>query len=252
MSELKFRAAGVLGQGLLAGLFTTTRITRENYRPILQRRERGRRVIFTPWHGTLLPLAYAHRYEDVVVLVSEHADGEYITRVLHRYGYDTARGSSTRGGTRGLRGLIRAARQGRDLAVTPDGPRGPAEVFKPGAAVAAQITGLPLVAVGMGCSNAWHFRSWDRFMMPRPFSRIHVVYGDPLHIPRDAPDGEVKRLAAEAGRRLHAAQERARAAVGAVAPELPAARGGAASGPEGDGGDAPGEEQDAAPGEEPS
>lgn len=221
MSELKFRAAGVLGQGVLAGLFTTTRITREGFRPIQQRQDRGKPVIYTLWHGSLLPLAYVHRYEGVVVLVSEHADGEYITRILHRYGYETARGSSTRGGTRGLRGLIRAARRGSNLVVTPDGPRGPAEVFKPGAAVTARITGLPLVAVGVGCSAAWHANSWDRFMVPRPFSRIHVVYGEPLHVPREASDAEVEQLAREGARRLQQVQDQARKAVGALAPELP-------------------------------
>lgn len=209
MKSLKFSAAGILGQGLVGSLFTTVRVRREGYGPVDALRRQGQPVIFCLWHGGLLPLVYVHQYEGVVVLVSEHSDGEYITRVLHRYGYETARGSSTRGGTRGLRGLVRAAREGRDLAVTPDGPRGPAQVFKPGAVVAAQLTGLPLVPVGVGASSAWHFRSWDHFMVPRPLSRLQVVYGEPFAVDRGLPEAEVDAVAEEMGARLTAVHERA-------------------------------------------
>lgn len=209
MTEWKFRAAGMLGQGLLASLFTTTRMQREGYEPIAAMRARGERVLFTFWHGVLLPLAYYHQGEGIVVLVSEHSDGEYITRVLHRFGYETARGSSTRGGTRGLRGLVKAAREGHDLGITPDGPRGPAKVFKPGAVVAAQITGLPIVPMAVGASSAWHFDSWDRFMVPRPMSRIRIVYGEPVHVPRNLGDGEVEALAERLGETLLQLEARA-------------------------------------------
>lgn len=207
MTEWKFRSAGFLGQGLLASLFTTTRVVREGYEPIAAMRAAGERVIFTFWHGVLLPLAYYHQREGIVVLVSEHADGEYITRVLERYGYDTARGSSTRGGTRGLRGLLKAARDGHDLGITPDGPKGPPRVFKPGAVVAAQLTGLPIVPVAVGASAAWHFRSWDAFMVPKPLSRIRIRYGDPVHVPRSLPEHEVEALAARLGDTLNAMVE---------------------------------------------
>ena len=209
MTEWKFRSAGVLGQGLMAGLFTTVRVRREGYEGIAQQRSQGQKVIFTLWHGGLLPLAYYHQREGVVVLVSEHADGEYITRVLERYGYDTARGSSTRGGSTGLRGLVRAARAGHDLAITPDGPRGPARVCKPGVIVAAQLTGLPLLPMGIGASAAWHFNSWDAFMVPKPLSRIRIVYGDLIHVPRNLADGETEALAERVGATLDSLTERA-------------------------------------------
>jgi hypothetical protein len=209
VKDLRFHAAGVLGMGLMGGLFTTTRVTREGADHYLRYRREGQNVVFVFWHGQLLPLVHYHRHEGIVVLVSEHADGEYITRIVERLGFRTARGSSTRGGSRGLRELIRAARQGRDLALTPDGPRGPARVFKPGALVAAQLTGLPVVLVAAAASSAWTFESWDRFLVPRPLSRIRIVYGEPVHVPRDADDADIEALAAQLGARLDALGARA-------------------------------------------
>jgi len=186
--ELRFRAAGVLGEGLLGSLFLTTSLEREGEEHYLDFRRQGKPVIFVFWHGQLLPLVHYHRHEGAVVLVSEHGDGEYITRVIERHGFDTVRGSSTRSGIKGLKGLIRAAREGHDLAITPDGPRGPARRFKPGALVAARVTGLPIIPLAAGASSAWRLESWDRFLIPRPFSRIRIRYAPPLWIPRATGD----------------------------------------------------------------
>lgn len=211
MSEWKFRAAGVLGQGLLAGLFATTRMTRVDAHHYLDRRARGQASIYAIWHGVLLPMTYYHRGEGVLVLVSEHSDGEYITRVLHRYGYETARGSSTRGGTKGLRQMVRAAREGREIAVTPDGPRGPARVFKPGTLVAAQLTGLPIIPIGVGVSSAWRFDSWDRATVPRPLARVRIRYGAPVDIPRRLDEAGLEEWARRMGDTLNRIQDRAQA-----------------------------------------
>lgn len=210
---LRFRLAGVLGHGLVGGLFTTTRVRRTGAEHYLARRRAGENVVFVFWHGQLLPLVHYHRDEGIVVLVSEHADGEYITRVIRRHGFEAARGSSTRGGSRGLRALVRAARAGRDLAVTPDGPRGPARVFKPGALVAARMTGLPVLPVACAASAAWHLDSWDAFMVPRPLARIEIAYGEPVPVPRDLDDGGIAALAATVEAGLHDLEARARAAV---------------------------------------
>lgn len=202
MSELKFEAAGVLGLGLIGSLSITLRTERIGAEHYLRFRREKKPVIFVFWHGQMLPLVYAHRGEGVVVLVSEHADGEYITRVIRRHGFSTIRGSSTRGATHGIRGLIREARAGRDLALTPDGPRGPARHFKAGALGVAQVTELPVIPVAVGATSAWHFSSWDGFLVPRPFSRVRIVYGEPRWVPRDAGRDVVDRLAGELGREL--------------------------------------------------
>jgi len=209
VSDLKYEAAGVVGTGMVSALFATTRISRQEPEQYLQFREAGTPVIFTLWHGQLLPLVHFHRHEGIVALVSEHGDGEYLTSVLERYGFGTARGSSTRGGTRGLKGLIRAARKGQDLALTPDGPRGPARVFKPGALVVAQTTGLPVIPVGMGASSGWRFGSWDGFLVPHPFARIVLGYGAPLTVPRDASRADLVELAEEVGQQIDALTRRA-------------------------------------------
>lgn len=193
----KLRATGLLGQALVSGLFLTTRWTQVGRHHLDALRERDERVVFVFWHGEMLSLIQHHRHEGIVCLVSQHGDGEYITQILHRKGFGTARGSSTRGGSKGLRELLRAARSGLDLAVTPDGPKGPVHGFKPGALVAAQLTGLPMLPLAVRCSSAWRARSWDRFMVPKPFSRIRVVYGPPLRIPRGIDDDELNRLAGE-------------------------------------------------------
>lgn len=197
MSELRFESAGVLGAGLVSALFTTTRSERIGAEHYQQFREAGQPVMFVFWHGQLLPLVHYHRREGIVVLVSEHDDGEYITRVIERYGFGAVRGSSTRGGTKGLRGLVRAAREGRDIGVTPDGPRGPRGVFKPGALLAAQMASLPVIPISVRASSGWRFRSWDGFLMPKPLSKITLEYHPPVWVPREADRGDLETLAEE-------------------------------------------------------
>lgn len=215
MSDLKFEAAGVVGMGMVSALFATTRSTCFGEEHYLQHRRNRTPVIFVFWHGQLLPLMHAHRDEGVVALVSEHADGEYLTQVIERHGFGTVRGSSTRGGTKGLKGLIRAARAGRDLALTPDGPQGPAGDFKPGALAVAQTTALPVVPVAAGASRGWRFKSWDGFLVPKPFARIAIGYGEPVLVPREATRDDLEVLARRLGHRLDALTNEAAAAAGA-------------------------------------
>ena len=144
----------------------------------LKAERRARRpVIFVLWHGQMLPLLYQHRDEAVRVLISEHRDGELIARTAIALGFGTVRGSSTRGSGRALLGLVREVEAGNDIAVTPDGPRGPAKSFAPGALIVAQRTGARLVPITAVARSAWHLRSWDRFMIPKPFARVVISYG---------------------------------------------------------------------------
>ena len=193
--ELRFRGVGHLGRGLIGSYFPFLSCDREGTEHFEDIRRQGKHVIFVFWHGQLLPLVHYHRSEGIVVLVSDHTDGEYITRVILRHGFGTARGSSTRGGVKGLKGVLRAARAGHDLGFTPDGPRGPRHEFKAGAIMAAQLTGLPLVPIGVGADRAWYLKSWDRFMIPKPFSRIRIRYGPPRWVPRDASGDDLETVA---------------------------------------------------------
>lgn len=183
------------GSALLSLLGRTLRFQVEGDETLDVFRREDQPVILAFWHSRILPLAHLHRNQGIVVLVSEHRDGEYIARVIARNGFGLARGSSTRGGVRGLRELIRAGRSGRGLALTPDGPKGPPRRVKLGALVAAQITGLPIVPLTAGGKGVWRVKSWDRFLIPRPFSRIQVRYGSPVHVPRHAGPEELRALA---------------------------------------------------------
>jgi len=207
VSDLRFESAGVLGSGIAGALFMTIRMRREGTEHYQRFRDAGQPVIFVSWHGQLLPLIHYHRHEGIVVLVSEHEDGEYLTRVVERNGFGTVRGSSSRGGTKGLRGLVRAAREGKDLALTPDGPKGPRGEFKPGALVAAQMTGLPVIPIVVHSSSGWEFKSWDAFMVPRPFSRITIEYLPATFVPRETTRVDLERMAAELGAELNSRLE---------------------------------------------
>lgn len=191
----RYWLAGHAGRFLLDRLLGTVRFEvrgAEHYRRL---RESGRPCIFVLWHGRLLPATYLHRRQGIVALISQSEDGEYIARVVEQWGYFTVRGSSTRGGSEALRELVRHARAGRSLSLTPDGPRGPRQKMKAGALVAAQMTGLPLVPVAAGTDRAWWFEGWDRFLVPRPFARIRVAYGEPHEVPRGAGPAELEQRA---------------------------------------------------------
>lgn len=201
-TELKFKLSGYFGRALLSSYFPLVRCVKTGAEHYEQFRKRGEPFIFVFWHGQLLPLVYHHRNQGIVVLVSDHKDGEYITRVIHRHGFETARGSSTRGGVKGLKGILRAAKAGKELAFTPDGPRGPRHEFKWGALVAAQLTGLPVIPIGVGVDRGWYLNSWDRFMIPKPFSTLKIRYGAPRWVPREAEDRTLREIAADVGDEL--------------------------------------------------
>jgi len=151
---------------------------------------RGEHFILAFWHRHLLLMPYAYRGRRISVLVSQSKDGELIARTVARFGIDASRGSSSRGGAQGMRSLLRKAADGYDLAFTPDGPRGPAEVVQPGVILAAAATGLPVQPVALAATRCRRLRSWDRFVVPLPLSTVHFVYGEPFMVARRADPAE--------------------------------------------------------------
>jgi lysophospholipid acyltransferase (LPLAT)-like uncharacterized protein len=168
-----------LGALLVRALGRTWRIRVSHDEDVRRLRAAGTPIVFMLWHGQLLPLLYQHRHERVVVLISEHGDGELIARIATRLGYQTGRGSTSRGAARALLGLARVVGEGHDLAITPDGPRGPAKSLAPGAVIVAHRTGAPLLAAAGSVSRAWRLKSWDQFVIPKPFARLHFAYSAP-------------------------------------------------------------------------
>jgi lysophospholipid acyltransferase (LPLAT)-like uncharacterized protein len=170
------------GRAAIRALAATWRIRVVNRGGADALRGEGAPLVWAFWHGEMLPLLWQHRDEGVAILVSAHRDGEIIARIAHSLGYRTVRGSTSRGGGRALLGLVRELERGGEVAVTPDGPRGPAHQFAPGALVAAQRAGGVIVPVAAHASRAWRLRSWDRFMIPKPFAHVTVAYGPPTRV----------------------------------------------------------------------
>ena len=142
----------------------------------------NRPFIHVLWHGEMLPLLWAFRDQGVAILISEHGDGEIIARAAMSLGYNTVRGSSSRNADRALLALTRVLVDGGAIAVTPDGPRGPRHSFAPGTLIVAQRASAPLVLTRAYPSRAWTLKSWDQFMIPKPFARVTVVVSDPLAV----------------------------------------------------------------------
>lgn len=192
-SSWRVRLAGAGGGPAIAALLRTATFQIERADGVAPLGQNASPVIFAFWHGRLLPLTFLHRDQGSVVLVSQHRDGEVIARILDSLGYVTARGSTTRGGARGFRELIRRAGEGRDIGITPDGPRGPREVAQAGVVAAARVTGLPIVPMSAAVSPAWTLESWDRFVVPKPFARVFVRYEAPI-LPGATPSDDTDSL----------------------------------------------------------
>lgn len=172
--RLKIGVAASLGGFLLKLLALTWRVTSTGGEGIRAVRRDKRGAIFVVWHGELFPVLWAHRGEGITALISTHADGEIIARIVESLGFHTVRGSTSRGGARALLEIVRELEAGKEVAITPDGPRGPRREFSPGALVAAMRAGAPVIAFGMEVDRAWRFRSWDRFVLPKPFAKVTV------------------------------------------------------------------------------
>ncbi len=139
-------------------------------------------AVYALWHRQEVLMIYLHRNRGICGLVSRSKDGEYMARILKRFGFTFVRGSTTSGGIMALRGLIRSARAGYSVAITPDGPKGPIFKVQPGIILLAQKAGVPIIPAACALSRKLILRSWDKYQFPLPFNRIEAVYGEPLHV----------------------------------------------------------------------
>jgi lysophospholipid acyltransferase (LPLAT)-like uncharacterized protein len=155
----------------------------------------GRQPIFAFWHGRILPATLFWKNRGIVVITSQNFDGEWIAGIIRRFGYGTARGSTSRGGARALVQLRRELADGRPSAFTIDGPRGPARVAQPGAVFLAGATGHPILPFHIEANRFWTAGRWDRTQIPKPFSTVVVAIGEPIQVPdTEAATIEAKRL----------------------------------------------------------
>jgi lysophospholipid acyltransferase (LPLAT)-like uncharacterized protein len=162
--------------------------------------------IFCFWHQCVLPCTVYFRHSRAVILISKSFDGELITRILKLFGFDAVRGSSSRGAREGLLGLAHVIQTGRTAIFTADGPLGPIYQTKMGPIKLAQMTGAPIGAFHLQPEHAWVIRSWDKFLVPKPFTRICVSWAQWTRVSPDLPPEDFESKRAE----LNAAIERAR------------------------------------------
>ena len=161
----------------------------EHYDAIVAQR---RQPIFAFWHGRILSATYYWRDRGIVVMTSRNFDGEWIARIIRRFGYSTARGSTSRGARRALIQLKRDLLAGRPAALTVDGPRGPAQRVQPGAVWLAGVTGNPILPFHIEADRHWSASSWDRTQIPLPFSATAIAIGAPFEVPDPSGDGVIE------------------------------------------------------------
>jgi lysophospholipid acyltransferase (LPLAT)-like uncharacterized protein len=206
--DLKTRAVTGIGGGLITALMHTTRVEVRGGKNWDEWGGARKPAIYVLWHGRLLPCSYFRRHNELATLISQHRDGDYIAGVVERWwGFHAIRGSSSRGGSGALREMVRALKAGTALAITPDGPRGPRQKMKQGPVIAAQLTGVPVIPVSAGTDRAWWLGGWDRFLIPKPFSRFQMIFDDPVFVPRDATPEQIEAATLHIENRLNAITE---------------------------------------------
>jgi lysophospholipid acyltransferase (LPLAT)-like uncharacterized protein len=210
LKRLQAAAIAAFGYRVAAALCATLKWRSEGaeqYEAVIRG---GRQPIMAFWHGRILPATYYFRRRGIVVITSENFDGEWIARIIERFGYGTARGSTSRGGRKALLQLTREMSNGRPAAFTLDGPRGPARVAQPGAVWLAKITGNPVLPFHIESDRHWTARSWDRTQIPKPFATAAIAIGEPLNVPAHASGADIEAARKDLEERLAVLQERAR------------------------------------------
>ena len=201
IAAIGYRVAATLGATLrwrTEGLEHYDTIVRSGHQPVM-----------AFWHGRILPATIYFRRRGIVVITSENFDGEWIAGIIERFGYGTARGSTSRGGRRALLQLVREMSAGNPAGFTVDGPRGPARVAQPGAVWLAKATGNPVLPFHLEADRHWTMNSWDRTQVPKPFSTVALVVGEPFSVAEDADGDAIESARRELEMRLHVLEARA-------------------------------------------
>jgi lysophospholipid acyltransferase (LPLAT)-like uncharacterized protein len=209
--RLQARLISAVGYPLVAALGATFRWRADGAEHYQRVRDGGRQPIMAFWHGRILPATIYFRRRGIVVITSENFDGEWIAGIIERFGYGTARGSTSRRAVKALVQLKHDMAAGKPAAFTLDGPRGPARVAQPGAIWLAKVTGNPIIPFHIEADRFWTANSWDRTQVPKPWATVAIALGEPLDIDSQADDGGIERGRVELETRLGALEARARA-----------------------------------------
>jgi lysophospholipid acyltransferase (LPLAT)-like uncharacterized protein len=186
LEEIKWKMIGVLGKLFVDLLFCTTRVESVGFEKIEGIVE-SQSIIAACWHSRILLVSYLYKGWNAAILVSSSKDGEIIARILENQGHEAIRGSSTRGGLRALSRLIKSLKANkRPAVIIPDGPQGPRFIVQPGVITLAKKTGCPILPVSYSAKKIKVFNSWDRFILPFPFTTCRIIYGTPVYVPQKA------------------------------------------------------------------
>ena len=207
--RVEAKLISVFGYRLVALLGSTLRWKTEGLDYYDEVVRTGRQPVMAFWHGRILPAAYYFRRRGIVVITSENFDGEWIAGIIERFGYGTARGSTSRGARKALLQLTRDMAAGRPAGFTVDGPRGPARVAQPGAVWLAQATGNPVLPFHLEADRAWTLNSWDRTQIPKPFATVAIAMGQPFSVAPHADAAQIDRAREMLQARLRALEARA-------------------------------------------
>jgi lysophospholipid acyltransferase (LPLAT)-like uncharacterized protein len=207
--RLEARLIAAVGYRLVAVLGSTLRWRTEGLEHLDRVVAGGRQPVMAFWHGRILPATYYFRRRGIVVITSENFDGEWIAGIIERFGYATARGSTSRGGGKALLQLTRELAAGKPAGFTVDGPRGPAEIAQPGAVWLAKATGHPVLPFHLEADRHWTLKSWDRTQIPKPYATVAISMGEPFDVPADADAAGIESARQLLEGRLRALEPRA-------------------------------------------
>jgi hypothetical protein len=209
--RLQAKLIASVGYRLIALLGSTLRWRTEGLEHFDAIAASGRQPIMAFWHGRILSATYFFRRRGIVVITSENFDGEWIAGIIERFGYETARGSTSRGARRALLQLTRDMAAGKPVGFTVDGPRGPSGVAQPGAVWLAKATGNPVLPFHLEADRHWTLRSWDRTQIPQPYATVALAIGPPIEVPSDADEAAQEERRRELETSLNLLQRRASA-----------------------------------------
>jgi lysophospholipid acyltransferase (LPLAT)-like uncharacterized protein len=209
--RLQAHLIAALGYRVVAWLGSTLDWTTEGFEHYDAVVKSGHQPVLAFWHGRILPATYYFRRRGIVVITSENFDGEWIAGIIERFGYGTARGSTSRGARKALLQMTRDMAAGKPTAFTVDGPRGPARVAQAGAVWLSKATGNPVLPFHIEARRHWTLNSWDRTQIPKPFSAVALAMGEPFQVAADADEGGIETARCLLEERLSALETRARA-----------------------------------------
>lgn len=192
-------------------IYRTLRLSHDSFEHLVPE---GKGAILVTWHGRTLIPANLLRDRGYWALISLSRDGEVQNHIFQRFGFQTIRGSTGRGGVRGALQMARRVKEGGILTFTPDGPRGPSHKVQPGVLLMAEKSGAPIIPFGISASRCWHLKSWDGYLIPKPFARAYFLVGEPIYVPPKIDDAARTALAEQLEIAINCVEREAEARAG--------------------------------------